>query len=235
MLLICTPDISVSGSFSETFTPVIKVGGSVTERVSAQVVTGGSLEERCSVPVSIGGSAEEIIGVSVTLGGAIILELAPDAALAAIFTALVMNAKTAGIGLYADFPLTSIFKLGLEYYGITADGLVHLSGNTDNGAQIDALIISGVSDLGAVEEKNVSEAYLTMRCEGELEFAVTYNERKRVCKRGSTGKRGLSDIRFPLPLGAAGNQVQIAVKNVDGADFDFKKADITVVKRDRRR
>jgi hypothetical protein len=235
MLLICTPTIEKGGTFMERSTPAVSVRGSLVEAVDRSFSLGGALTEKISVPVAVAGSVIEICARTVTIGGSSVFIISPDAAIAAIFTALAMNAKTSGAAVYTNFPMTSMFKLGLDYYGITADGLVQITGNTDNGANIDALIISGVSDLMVSERKNLPEAYLTMRCEGNLEFAVTYDERKKITKAGSSGKRGLSDIRFPLPLGADGNKVQIEIRNVDGADFDLKEAQIIVIKRDRRR
>jgi hypothetical protein len=235
MILVCTPAVKTGGSLKEALTPMISAGGSCLESVARDTVVGGSAIERAGISMATGGGCLDVCALAVVIGGSAVFIISPDAAIAAVFNALAMNAKTSGAAVYTNFPMTSMFKLGLDYYGITADGLVRLAGNTDNGANIDALIVSGVSDLMVSERKNLSEAYLTMRCEGQLEFSVAYDERKKITKAGSSGKRGISDIRFPLPIGADGNKVQLEIRNVDGADFDLKDAQITVVKRDRRR
>lgn len=235
MILVCTPAISADGSFLEAFTPAIVLGGSFVEQVSAAVSAGGAMVECCSVPFHASGTIVETLGVDISTAGALLIAVAPDSPIAAVFTALAMNTKTAGVALYESFPLTALFKVGLEYFGITADGLVRLTGDKDDGLPIDALIVSGVSDLGTDQKKNICEAYLTMRCEGDLEFAVVYDERKKIIKNGSSGKRGLSCIRFALPLGPEGNQIQTEIRNVDGANFDLKDQQIVVVRRDRRR
>jgi hypothetical protein len=209
---------------SGTFLPASLFDGRVTLHLTA---TGDFL-----APIAFNG---RVSLPALTAEGII---LVPQVA-ATLFNALVMNARTAGVALYTNYPFTSLFKLGLDYYGIRAGGLVRLGGTTDDGAPIAAEARSGVSDFGDKNLKYFPEARLTVRTEGAMEFGLVVDETREYLYpvEYREGKQGMHvkrvNGRKGLAKGVKGNVAQIVVRNVDGADFDMQTVEMDVLKTNR--
>ena len=155
---------------------------------------------------------------------------APAAALSDEFEAFIINAKTRGHATYENFPFNSLFILNGVCYGVAANGVHRLDGDTDNGTMIEAAITTGVLTFGAIEQKQVSDAYLQLRAYGDMALDVICVETQR--RSGyiiqNDGNRGLHGRRRKLAKGVEGTSWQFSIRNVDGADFDLRQIDFDV-------
>lgn len=174
---------------------------------------------------------------SLVLRGGLVLLSTPDPTLAATFSAYVFNTKKLGTGQYTNFPFNSLFKLGQNYFGLTATGIELLAGSEDLGQPINASVLSGVSDFDVDLRKIPTDLYLEVRCPHEgMRVSVVYNERKRITYYlDPTGeKEGLYWKRIKLARGIDGTHLQIQIENMNGADFDLQSVKLTYVPRSRR-
>jgi hypothetical protein len=251
MLLICTPTIEAGGAFIDTcivpvvlaggslesrMTPSIKLGGSIMETINPRIVVGGSFLNRTGLAITSAGSLTERVAVAISIGGSLIISLTPAAALAAIYNAFIMNTKTLGMGEYTEFPFTSLFNHPLGPLGITLTGLFLLTGKTDNGVNIDAEILTGISDLGTKQRKLFPDAYLEIRggvvelatilCEdvdGEIAYEADFSDEPHLKMQRIS----------PLAGGVDGTHIQLRFRNIDGSDFDLQSIRMPYIEKTR--
>ena len=147
-----------------------------------------------------------------------------------------MNTKTGGFAEYTNFPLTSIWKVGTKFYGITAEGIQQLTGNNDNGAQIDAEIITGPSNFGTSSVKLFPSAYAHMTG-GEIEVAIKTDECRRWHdpKNAVQPKEGIHPAYISMARGIKGVYVKLKITNAQGADFNLAKFEQNFVDTGRKR
>lgn len=150
--------------------------------------------------------------------------------------ALVMNMRTGGMGQYANYPFNSLFKLGGNYFGLSDTGIEVLGGTKDLGADIPVLVVSGLHNLGTDNRKILTDAYLEVRCEGQMRLTVVYNETEAICYTLDPveGKQGIYFKRIKLARGVDCTHAQVKLENVDGADFDLQSARIITQPKTRR-
>lgn len=153
-----------------------------------------------------------------------------------VFQAWVMNTQTTGHAQYENFGFKSFVKHQGKYYGCNATGIFELSGNLDNGARIDARILTGISNLGAEGLKYVPDAYLMVRGEGTLELSIITGETQRVDYAVDylEGQQGVHTKRCKLAKGVIGEHWQAEIRNVSGGDFDIAKLELITVPTRRR-
>lgn len=151
------------------------------------------------------------------------------APLADSYAAFVCNAKTTGMAEYSNYNFNSLWR-GPDgfYYGANGSGIFRLTGKKDNGAAINASIVSGISDLNIREQKYFPDAYLQLRNEGAMELALTVDETRRRSYEieAREGQQGLHTKRRLLARGIKGRHVQIEIRNVAGSDFDLNGIDL---------
>lgn len=151
------------------------------------------------------------------------------APLAGSYQAFVVNTKTRGPALYDNYNFNSLFK-GPDgyYYGCNNSGIFRLSGTRDNGSQIQAKIVSGLSDFNKREKKFFPYAYLALRSEGAMEFTLTVDEttRRTYQVEAREGTQGVHTKRRKLAQGITGRSAQIEIRNVDGCDFDLQNVEL---------
>lgn len=142
-----------------------------------------------------------------------------------------LNVKTQGAARYAGFGFRSIVRYQGRLFGGNSSGIYELTGDTDDGAAIQASGLSGISDCGTNKIKMCPDARLTLRCEGTLEFDVYVDE-----KPASTypvtyaeDREGIHKKRRKLARGVKGGHIQIGWRNIDGCDFYLKEIELDVV------
>jgi hypothetical protein len=152
------------------------------------------------------------------------------AVLAEAFEAFLLNTKSRGHGNYENFPFNSLFVLDGICYGCSANGIHRLDGDNDNGESIEARIDTGVLSFNAIEQKQVSDAYVQMRALGDMALDVTCVETQR--RSGYViqydGEDGLHGRRRKFAKGVKGTSWQFTFRNVAGADFDLRQIDLDI-------
>jgi len=159
-------------------------------------------------------------------------------ALAATYQAVAVNAKGLGGGLYASFAFDCLWQ-GADghYYGGNSAGIWRLTGTRDGvtdvsaGSEIATVARSGVSNLGTHNRKYVTDGFLTVRNEGEMQLTVTMDEtvERTYPVEAREGRQGMHVKRRQLAKGLRCGVVQVEVRNVAGADNDLAALELTAV------
>jgi hypothetical protein len=154
------------------------------------------------------------------------------------FSAWVMNAETTGTTSYSNFPFNSLFTHQGKTYGVAEDGLYEMTGNTDDGEPIEAMVRTGDIGFGTSREKNIPRAYLNVLTDGRLILKTISSVRgartERIYELAAKGGNDEALRRVPLARGLRGVTWAFEIRNVDGSDFDFADAEVIPVVLSRR-
>lgn len=82
----------------------------------------------------------------------------------------VMNSENFAVSTYSEYNFNSFAKINGKYYGVQADGLYLLEGDTDGGSFIRGIIRSAKLDFGTSNLKNISQIYIGFRATGDDVF-----------------------------------------------------------------
>lgn len=155
-------------------------------------------------------------------------------------TAYVCNAATGAQGEYTNYPFNSLAVIGGVALGCVATGVFALSGGTDAGTAIDAVVTSGVSDFSdeknsapALQQKRVDSCYFNARVtvEGLAARAIVDEQTDRVysVSMPPSKAQGLSPIRVKMGKGLQGRNWQFGIENISGGDFELERMDVVPV------
>lgn len=155
-----------------------------------------------------------------------------DSVLAEVFETWCMNLNTSGVSEYTDFPVTSMARFNGKYYATTPTGIFELTGDDDAGTDIDASVLTGVTDYAherdtgdsAMKIKRSGGAYLNLRSQDEFSVIAKVDEDKeRVYTLGGTGDpTGLHSRRVNIGRLLEGRNWQFGFRNINGADFSIR-------------
>jgi hypothetical protein len=135
-----------------------------------------------------------------------------------------MNVRTGSLVEYKNFKFNSIVKFGNVYLGAGPNGLFVLGGDTDNGAQIDSLLRTGLDGFGDSFLKRVPRIYWQGNQEGDLWFStITTEDGKRTYALTDNGIRGEQQRRIPVGRGPKAVRWQFEITNRDGAKFGVSR------------
>jgi hypothetical protein len=115
--------------------------------------------------VIIAASTTVIVMDSATAVDAVVFDDAPG-------FGWVASTDTFAMSRYDNFPFNSLAVVDGQLLGLTATGAFQLIGKDDSGAQIDAEIDMGMTDLTDGKIKRDSYVYFGYQCTGTLEFLV---------------------------------------------------------------
>jgi hypothetical protein len=144
-----------------------------------------------------------------------------------VFYGWAMNLDTGAVSKYEGFNFNSLSGS----FGCAADGIYTMGGSTDNGAAITGFVLTGVSDFGAQELKNVSDAYvsqnggkvtLTVIADGQ---SIPYEMRLVTTQQ---------TVKANLARGVKDRYWQFKLANVAGSSATVLDVDVNVQKLTRR-
>lgn len=151
--------------------------------------------------------------------------------------AWVLNTETTAASWYDNFDFDSILQPPGKVLAIGADGIYELTGNTDEGEQIDAEVVPGMVDFGAPQIKRIEYLYFGYTSEGRISVTpevldsghspTTYY----LEQRAATAPR---NSRVEPGKGLWGRYWRMTIRNVDGADFEVHDATVDVAVSSRR-
>lgn len=81
---------------------------------------------------------------------------------------------------YTDYPFTQIVRFGAAYYGVAADGLYLLEGDTDAGAPIAWSFRTALMDAGSKQLKRVRSVYVGARLVSEVVVTLVVGEEQEL-------------------------------------------------------
>jgi hypothetical protein len=150
------------------------------------------------------------------------------------FDVWAVNTRTLGHSSYTNFPFTSFFRFAGKYYGCASDGVYLLEGDDDQGTDIAARTLHGISELGTEYLKRVDSAYLNVRTDGALKVAFKVDEtEERIYSVADPGE-GLHTVRCKFGRGLDGRNWQFGVRNAAGSRFTLSQMQVETVKLSRR-
>lgn len=145
-----------------------------------------------------------------------------------------MNLPTGAVTEYANFPFVSFASLGGRTFAAGAGGLFELTGTTDNGEAIAALVKLGKLDLGGTQQKRVSSAYVEVSSEAALALHIFTEEGDdHAYPLGNTAET-LAVHRALLGRGIRAKRMQIGLSNPGGGAFAVASVAVLVESGNRR-
>lgn len=140
----------------------------------------------------------------------------------------VVNLDTNASVQYDQYGFNSFFRRGNYYYGVANDGIYELSGDTDAGNPINALLDLGRTDLGYTHEKRVKNVHVGASAGGVLNVKVSADGQEYTYPAQTSG--GAMRYR-PVKVGWAvkGYYWNFTVTNPGGSDFDIESAVLTPI------
>lgn len=133
----------------------------------------------------------------------------------------VVNLNTGATAQYDNFGFNSFFEYEGDYYGVADDGIYKLDGEDDNGADIDALVDPGKSNLGSAQKKSVINVYAGVSSSGKMLLKVDADGQEYTYEARSNSE-DLKNHRFDVGRGLTGNYYDFTVMNQNGEDFDLE-------------
>ncbi len=143
-------------------------------------------------------------------------------------TAIVMNTLTGAVSEYANFDFDSIS----ETHAASAIGLYTLGGETDNGAEIVAEIITGKPLWGDQRKKRLDMVWLSMKGEGTAELIVQGENDEW---RYNFPVRATGQSRAKPGLGIRENYLAFGFSNPGGEAFTLDQISVSVAQSNTRR
>lgn len=132
----------------------------------------------------------------------------------------VVNLDNSASVQYEQYGFNSFLQRGNDYYGVANDGIYKLSGTTDNGDPIKALIELAKSNLGIAQEKALPNVYLSASSDGALVLKVVVGDNTHYYTARSSSQT-LDKHRVDLGRGLKDIYWQLGVKNENGDDFNI--------------
>lgn len=146
----------------------------------------------------------------------------------------VMNTHTTAVTTFENFPFNSFAKIGDKYYGAGPSGLYEIdSGTTDAGAAIPWRMLTGQLDFGSAMQKRLSDFYIAMRSDGDVDLTVAVDEQEPYgYNLQATDIDHLKQRKVLLGKGLRGRYWQFGLSGTD--DFDMDAYSIAVLDTARR-
>jgi len=144
----------------------------------------------------------------------------------------VVNMDTGATSQYDNYGYIRFYTHEGKNYGVARDGVYELTGTTDNGIDIDALVDFGKSDLGSIYKKRVTSAYLGISSAGKLSLTVEADGQTQtfVMKDSSTT---MTKQRINMGSGLSGYYWNLILTN-NGYDFDLANIMFEIMQLNRR-
>jgi hypothetical protein len=195
----------------------VTVGVSVIKEIHAAIQSG------MSVSAVIAAAAEYYLSVESLAYISSVAEFISN-----YFDGWAYNLNTEAAAFYEQYRFNSFARNGNNYYGMNEDGIHVLTGDTDNGEDIDAMITLPKTDFGQKALKTIPEVFASASSEREMKLTSRVDEYPDY-DYTFIGKPGvLAPVRVKLGRGLKGRMWQLEIKNKEGAYMEIDALDIPV-------
>ena len=234
--------VGVVGSMSKTakyFTKAMRADppGSMTKtlRFLSSTKTGlsgavGSMSKSMEAVTTAKAGYVQVVGATAKTLGLFQKSMAGTLSSSASYITVSMHTERQALTLYTNFPFNSFCQFDGKVYGASDTGLFELTGTTDNGVAIPAIITGGVSDFGDSHLKVVDRVHVGYRTDGEIAFSITQHDDGQTYRYPlpSNGASGVFGRRVPFGRGLRARYFQWSVANVNGADMKIDSIEFSV-------
>lgn len=122
---------------------------------------------------------------------------------------------------YTNFPFDRIVRFGNKHYGVAADGLYELGGDTFDGAPIVATFRMAMQDHGQPEYKRGVMVHLTGRVSADMEVSVITDEKDTNVYKYRPQLTGAGTARVLIGKGIRAHYWAYEFSNTKGEDFSL--------------
>lgn len=138
------------------------------------------------------------------------------------YTGWVMNANTDAVSRYVQYPFNSFADLGTTQLGAMDDGIYELGGDTDEGVDINAAVLTGRDDFDESVMKRMLKAYLGLATNGQMYLTTITNENERRTYLLDVNNTSVREAKIDLGRGVKSRYWQFEITNVAGSDFEIE-------------
>lgn len=185
----------------------------VTETLSRRLIfrvdtrEGLALDDNELIKMLFGPTINDVVGVSAAY-------LEPSGSI----TTWAVNTRSGATTEYTNYNFNSFARMGLRYFGASAEGLYELDGDTDDGENIIAKIKSGFAQFGGSRYSSFKAAYVGMRGDGYIYLKLTTGDGKDYTYRSML--QNMQTTKVLLGKGLRARYFSFELVS-DGQDFDL--------------
>lgn len=139
----------------------------------------------------------------------------------AVYKGWVMNSENFAVTNYGNYKFTDMALINGSYYGVMDDGVYLLEGNTDDGVNIGARLVTAAIEFGTSNIKSITEMYLGFRGDGDVIVTVTSDEDETTYYQLNTLDTTLHTDRLTGAKGQAGRYWQFELISNDSTKFEL--------------
>lgn len=133
---------------------------------------------------------------------------------------------------HTDLPFNSVAVFGGQVVAGSDSGLFVMGGQDDNGTDIDAYVLTPVTDLGSTGNKAVRHGFLNLELNGDLTVtAIADGENERSATASTEEVTDLQGQRVVFGRDVNGRNIQLKVENVGGSDFNLDSVELLIIPR----
>jgi len=141
------------------------------------------------------------------------------------------NLKNRATTQYTNFNFNSMVRFAGKTLGASSSGLFDLTGDDDNGVNIDAYFAPILTDFGISNPKRLRYVYLGFEASGDLTLSVTFDEKTPRSYTVNSTKTGQQRKRVSIGRDGQGRYLGVKFSNLNGCDFSIDSADVLLVVR----
>lgn len=147
----------------------------------------------------------------------------------ASYEAYSINLATGAVTRYTDFAFDNVLRFGDKFFGVRADGVYELAGDTDDGAPIVAQVRTFNTNFGATNIKRVPFMYVSGQVGTDLKVGFVADKGVEYkYPVGLVREQGVHTGRAKAGLGVKGSYYNFSITNEDGQDFQIDRLEAIV-------
>lgn len=146
-----------------------------------------------------------------------------------ITVGICLNLKNIAASQYMNYNFNSLAVFNGKLIGANESGIFELSGNTNNGVEIESFFRLGYSDFNTPRQKTIRKFYITGYVDGNISL-TTYLDGE-VKTEYIRLYKGINTEIMSIDINSndRGRYISILIKNLDGSDFSIDAIDTLMV------
>jgi hypothetical protein len=197
--------------------------GAVVREIFAAVSNGANISSLVAAAAEYYLSAESLVRI-----------MSDAAFIHDYFDGYAYNLNTEAPSFYEQFKFNSFAQVGRDYYGMNEDGIHILTGDTDAGEDINAVMTTGLTDFDDSTLKTVPVIYASARSHKEMLLTARVDNYPDYSYTFIGKPAELAPVRVKLGRGLKGLNWQLEVANKDGAYIEIDALDVPTVSTSRK-
>lgn len=144
--------------------------------------------------------------------------------------AIDINLSKTAVTQLCNYPFTSFCQIDDKCYGASEDGIFELTGNDDNGTDIDAFFELIVSDFGISNIKKIRSVYVGGEADGKLTLTLKDDEdNSRTYDLRLTSGSKQSSGKVDVGRDGIGRYWQVRIDNTSGVYFAIDSIELLTI------